>query len=113
MTIYRRGELINHFTEKDNEKELVWHLRAGICSTIQPIEVAEAWIDMPGTRKRIGKNGRYYFTEKGWDLYGRKIVKACQRTGQEYRVLKVKENAVEPLYKDDVQVVVRPLKKRP
>jgi len=27
-------------------------------------------------------------------------------------VLKIKENAGEPLYKDDIQVVVRPLKKR-
>ena len=46
-------------------------------------------------------------------FHERKIIKACQRTGQEYRVLKINENAVEPLYKDDIQVVVRPLRKRP
>lgn len=42
-------------------------------------------------------------------LHERRIIKACQLTRQDYCVLKIKENAVEPLYKDDIQVVVRPL----
>lgn len=109
--MYRRIELISHLPSID-EKERIWHFKGGICFIVCNLDVALSWIDMPAPRKEIRKNCRYYFTEKGWDLYGRKIIKACMRTGQDYRVLKVKENAVEPLYKDDIQVVVRPLKKR-
>jgi hypothetical protein len=109
--MYRRIEMISHY-DVDLPDRKIWHHKAGICYIFVKPGVAESWEDMPIPRKRIPKNGRYYFTEKGWDTYGRKIIKACLRSGQEYRVLKIKENAGEPLYKDDIQVVVRPLKKR-
>ena len=109
--MYRRIELIAHQPVDEADRKIE-HIKGGIMTTPSEMEVIEAWIDMPGPRKSIPKNGRFYFTEKGWDKYGRAVIKACQKTGQEYRVIRIKENAVEVLYKDDIQVMARPLRKR-
>lgn len=75
--------------------------------------VAQAWDRMPIPQRSINRNCRFYFTEVGWRQYGRPTVAACQATGQRYRVLRIKENAVDVVYRDTVQVAVRPKKQRP
>lgn len=60
-------------------------------------QVVEAWFDKlngPG-RRSLPRNAKFYFTEAGWREVGRQVAKACQQIGQEYRVIKVKENAVD------------------
>jgi hypothetical protein len=71
-------------------------------------DIIGAWIEMPAPRKMVRKNGRFYFTEKGWDKYGRKVVAACMKHGYEYRVLATEEHDVDVIYEDDIQVVIRP-----
>ncbi len=75
--------------------------------------VFAAWGDLPLPRQAINKHCRFYFTEAGWRRYGRATIRACQQTGQHYRVLRVKEHAVDVVYRDAVQVAVRPRRPRP
>jgi hypothetical protein len=72
----------------------------------------DAWVHMPNPNRAINRNVRFYFTEEGWRRYGRPTITACQQIGQKYRVLRIKENAVDVVYRDVVQVAVRPLRKR-
>lgn len=69
-------------------------------------------LQMNAPRRTISKNCRFFFTEEGWRRYGRPAVEACGRMGLGYRVLAVKERSVEVVYRDEVQVAVRPRKKR-
>jgi hypothetical protein len=75
--------------------------------------VFAAWGDLPMPRRAINKNCRFYFTEVGWRRYGRATIRACQQTGQRYRVLRVKEHTVAVIYRDALQVAVRPRTPRP
>ncbi len=110
--MYRRIELITHLPVEEIDRR-IWDIKAGLCFIPVKEEVIEVWMDMPAPKKRIMKNCRFYFTEKGWKVYGRDIVKTCQQVGQEYRVIRIKEKSVDVFYKDEIQAVVRPLKKRP
>jgi hypothetical protein len=112
--MYRRIELISHLPVEnvENMDRIMFDIKGGICFVPQKEGIFEVWMDMPIPRKSIRKNCRFYFTEKGWDVYGRAIVKACQKVGQEYRVIRIKENSVEVFYEDEIQVMVRPLRKR-
>lgn len=74
-------------------------------------EVADAWIDMKGPRRRLFKNCRFYFTDEGWRRYGRPTVAACLRTGQRFRVIAIKEKSMDVVYRDEIQVAVRPKRK--
>ena len=74
--------------------------------------VAEAWVEINAPRRAINKNCRFYFTEEGWKRYGRPTVGACQKTGQQYRVIRIKEKSVEVLYRDKFQAAVRPKLKK-
>ncbi len=73
--------------------------------------VIDAWAAMNVPRRQIHKNCRFYFTEEGWKRYGRPTIAACQRTGQQYRVITIKEHSVDIVYRDEIQVAVRPRKK--
>jgi TusA-related sulfurtransferase len=111
--MYRRIELISHLPiDVEGMEQKMLDIKGGICFVPVKEGIFEVWMDMPAPKKNIQKNCRFYFTEKGWDVYGRAIVKACQKVGQEYRVIRIKENSVDVFYKDEIQVVVRPLKKR-
>jgi hypothetical protein len=110
--MYRRIEMISHLKVDELEGKMI-DIKGGLCFVPVKEGIFEVWSDMPAPKKRIRKNCRFFFTEVGWNTYGRKIIQACQRVGQEYRVLRVKENSVEVVYKDEIQVVVRPLRKRP
>lgn len=62
-------------------------------------------------KKANEKNYCFYFTERGWQLFGRDAVAACQQFGQRYRLIAVRENAFEVLYRDEIQVMVGTLRK--
>lgn len=85
--------------------------KQGLMGLTRHEAVTRAWIQMPAPR-RLSKNTRFYFTEEGWRRYGRKTVAACLTVGQRYRVIRIKEKSVDIVYRDDVQVAVRPKKSR-
>lgn len=72
-------------------------------------DAADALCDLPGP-KNHHKNCRFYFTELGWNRYGRRILQGVLRCGQQVQVKTVKENSVEVMWKDKWQVAVRPRK---
>jgi hypothetical protein len=84
--------------------------KTGLMGYGNPV-VWDAWTGMNSPRRPIGRNARFYFTEEGWRRYGRKTIEVCQQVGQRYRVLSVKESAVDVIYRDEFQVAVRPKKK--
>ena len=85
--------------------------KSGIMGFGDP-RIWDAWGDMRSPRRSINQNVRFYFTEEGWRRYGRKTVEVCQQVGQRYRVIRIKENSVDVIYRDDLQVAVRPKRKR-
>lgn len=102
--MFRRIELITKIGKME--------FKQGLCGFCEEA-VADAWADdMPGPKKKLHKNCRFFFTELGWDEFGRNIVAACISSGQRYRVISVKERSVDVMYGDKYQVAVRPLKRR-
>ncbi len=110
--MYRRIEMIyQQETNRnaDGELQVFPALKAGLmaCGNEQ---VLEAWFEKlngPG-RRGIPHSAKFYFTEAGWREVGRHVVRACQQTGQEYRVIKVKENAVNVVWQDEYEVAAQP-----
>ena len=127
--MFRRIELIEHMSRREQLRMLRrlsgvadlplriveqitdrdW--KQGLMGLSRHETVVRAWIQMPAPR-RLSKNTRFYFTEEGWRRYGRKTVAACQTVGQRYRVIRIKERSVDVVFRDDVQVAVRPKKPR-
>ncbi len=73
-------------------------------------KVIEAWFEKlngPGQRS-IPRNTKFYFTESGWQKVGRHVITACQQVGQEYRVIKIKENEVNVVWRDEYEVAAQP-----
>lgn len=115
--MYRRIELI-HKNNTTPEllakfasmgiKELPYE-KMGIMSARHE-EITDAWIfDLNGPRCSF--NSRFYFTEEGWRKVGRKVIAACQRAGQEYRVIAVKENAVDVVFRNEFEIAAQPIRK--
>ena len=92
------------------EKENPRFWKSGLTGFGNPV-VWDAWVPMNSPRRPVNKNARFYFTEEGWQRYGRKTIEVCQQVGQRYRVLRIKENAVDVIYRDEFQVAVRPRRK--
>jgi hypothetical protein len=105
--MYRCIELILHLPLIEGFVSDMIH---GLCGGGND-EVIDAWISMNSPRKENNKKVRFYFTEAGWDKYGRNTVAACLRTKQKYRVLAVDEHDVDVVYKDEYQVCIRPKRK--
>lgn len=67
-----------------------------------------AWADLP----YVGHDNprtRFWFTEKGWARYGRRVAAEARATGRTYRVMRAKnppKSAV--VYRDAWQVAVLP-----
>ena len=64
-------------------------------------------------RKSFSRRARFYFTEKGWDLYGRDICKEAYqyayRNGHNFRVIRRKNpHRGEVACRDDIQVALLP-----
>ncbi len=126
--MYRRIELIDEMSTEDY-RAFIESLRKSINEPDVDLEreyprfwktglmgygnsaVWDAWGDMNSPRRPVNRNARFYFTEEGWRRFGRKTIEVCQQVGQRYRVLRVKENAVDVIYRDEFQVAVRTKKK--
>ena len=126
--MYRRIELIDEMSAEeyralidslrqgvddediDFEREYPRFWKSGLMGYGNPA-VWDAWANMNSPRRPVNRNARFYFTEEGWRRYGRKTIEVCQQVGQRYRVLSIKENAVDVIYRDEYQVAVRPKKK--
>jgi hypothetical protein len=93
-------------------------LKSGLCFNGCDMAVFDSWVDRLEegiTNKHRGvpnKNGRFYFTEEGWNRVGRYAVAACIKTGTQYRVLKVKEKEMDVIFRGAYEVMLRPKKKR-
>lgn len=127
--MFRRIELIDEMSAEDHrylieairkkydepeyevKKEYPRFWKSGLMGYGHP-EVWDAWGQLNSPRRPVNRNARFYFTEEGWRRYGRKTVEACQQVGQRYRVLRIKENSVDVIYRDEFQVAVRPKRKR-
>ena len=122
--MFRRIELIHQLTPREHRAFLKALGRAN--NTIEPqlsrfwksglmgfshFGVVQAWAKINKPRRAISKNCRFYFTEEGWKRYGRPTVSACQKVGQEYRIIRIKEKSVEVVYRDKFQIAVRPRRK--
>ena len=120
--MFRRIELV--YTRKPSDAGswrgvpgLLEHYKGGLMSGGTE-EVADAWIaKLRGPYGRaIPANARFYFTERGWREVGRPVVEACGHSGQRYRVIAVKENSVNVIWRDkvtDLEVAAQPRKRRP
>jgi hypothetical protein len=112
--VYRRIELIDHYRRKRGNLYIgTLDIKHGLLG-LSPEEVVDAWIDkLRGSFRSLPINSRFYFTELGWKEVGRKVITACQQIGQEYKVIKVKENSVEVVWRDKhtgYEVAVQPRK---
>lgn len=96
--MFRRIELITTFPRKDGSQDT---FKSGLMG-LSPEPVVDAWIDkLRGADRSLPSNTRFYFTEKGWREVGRAVVRACGAAGQPYRVISLKENAVNVVWRDD------------
>ncbi len=81
-----------------------------------PGEVFDAWVyKLRGPSRKVPRNARFYFTERGWHEVGRHVVAACQRTEQGYRVIRIKECEVNVIWRDRAagyEVAAQPRKRR-
>ena len=110
--MFRRIELINAYSRRDGTIETFKQGLLGISLT----PVALAWIDkLRGAERSIPANARFYFTEKGWAEVGRAVVTACGQSGQDYRIIRIKENEVHVVWRDahtGFEVAAQPKKER-
>ncbi len=106
--MYRRIQLIGQWRKEDcTASDLIMSIVGR-----STCEGNTAWAKLNLPRKTVGRNCRFYFTEKGWSRFGSEIVAACRQTGRQYRVLAVREGEVDILYSDDWQVIIKPRKPR-
>jgi len=108
--MYRRIELINEYPDrKPPWQPAIKHGLMGISH----MDVADAWFcKLRGPGKRYFKtNARFYFTEKGWSEVGSKVVEACKKVKQRFRILTVKEKSVNVVWKDPLEVAAQPIKR--
>jgi len=66
---------------------------------------AMAGLRCPRAKAASHRRGKFYFTERGWAKWGRKVVDAAVATGVAYRVVAVKEASVDVRYADKDQVM--------
>jgi hypothetical protein len=108
--MFRRVELIHEYVlvHQDGSKKGTHAFKHGLCGVSTP-EVIDAWFDkIRGPSCAIPANCRFYFTEKGWQAAGHDVIAACQRSGQKYRVLKIKESDLDIVYRDAYEVAGQP-----
>jgi hypothetical protein len=109
--VYRRIEFIIP-GGVDDAGEAYPPSKEGLMSVVSG-EVPEAWLDdLRGpSRSSLPANCRFYFTERGWRDVGRNVIAAARRTGQEYRVVSIKETDAQVVWRDkvrDYEVAVQP-----
>jgi hypothetical protein len=112
--MFRRIEFILPGGEVDGESYPPE--KGGLMSVVSG-PVPEAWWEIlrGPARASLPPNCRFYFTERGWREVGRNVVAAAQQTGQEYRVVAIKETDAQVVWRDknlDYEVAVQPPSKR-
>jgi len=56
---------------------------------------------------------RFFFTERGWDRYGRELIKRIKQRGYEVKVIRKKQpNRSEVVYMDPYQLAILPSKSK-
>jgi hypothetical protein len=112
--MFRRIELIQPgvtLTREDGEIVSIPAFKSGLMG-VTTEEVVDAWIEkLSAPKSAIPSNARFYFTELGWREIGKHVVVACQRNGQEYRVIAIKENAIDVVYQDEYQIAGQPIRR--
>ena len=112
--MFRRIEIIHQQTsvvKPDGSPLTIPAIKHGLCG-VTTEEVVDAWFDkLAGPKGRIPWNAKFYFTEIGWDEVGRHVVAACQRSGQEYRVIAIKENEIDVVFQDEYEVAGQPVRR--
>jgi len=111
----RRIELIWEFPLSERHEDLRDRFfKSGLCG-LTTEEIVDAWEGLPAPKQRIPENCRFYFTEAGWEMFGRAVVAACQLSEKKYniryRVVCIKENDVDVVYRDEWQVAGQPKRK--
>jgi hypothetical protein len=113
----RRIELINNYEiiEDDGRRTgFRQDSKSGIMGQSDET-VIDAWIDkLRGPSRSLPRNAFFWFTEKGWREVGRAVIRACIASGQSYRVIRIKENEVDVVWRDKftgLEVAAQP--KRP
>ena len=95
--MFRRIEMINSYPQPGGSVD--W-FKQGLLGFSEDAAV-EAWIHkLRGPDRQIPRNAFFWFTEKGWREVGRAVVRACIASGQGYRVIRIKENEVEVVWRD-------------
>jgi hypothetical protein len=111
MMMFRRIEMIypRKISQRcDGMLEIDEAFKAGLMACGDE-KVIEAWFDkLNGPGRSIPRNAKFYFTESGWQEVGRHVVTACQQAGQEYRVIKTKENEVNVVWRQMYEVAAQP-----
>jgi hypothetical protein len=55
------------------------------------------------------RRARFYFTERGWDRYGRELTRAARQRGQTVKVIRRKNpRKSQIVYQDEIQLAVLP-----
>lgn len=69
-------------------------------------------IDQLPAPSSVNRRARFWFTEAGWDKYGRQVLADAMRSGRTYRLL-VKKNPPSSavVYRDRWQVALLPVKR--
>jgi hypothetical protein len=95
--MFRRIEVINSYPLPDGSIDYFKHGLMGLSQDA----ITTAWIDkLRGSDRKLPHNAFFYFTEKGWREVGRAVLKACIASGQDYRVIRIKENEVDVVWRD-------------
>jgi hypothetical protein len=113
--MFRRIELIHPGIAEEEGLSLPG-FKQGLTPFSWP-EITDAWIDdlLGPSHGSIPTNSRFYFTERGWHVVGRKVIAAAMRVGQAYRVVAIKETDAQVVWRDkarDYEVAVQPPRKR-
>lgn len=113
--MFRRIELINHYEPNPPIYPEASHYKNGLMGISLIGVVDEAFMHLRGCPHTLPRNARFYFTEKGWNKLGRKVIANAQRLGQDYRVITIKETDAQVVWRDKhtgYEVAVQPKRKR-
>lgn len=113
--MYRRIELISKRVGKcEDEKVKTEWFKSGLMGYYndETWAIVNEWFHQLDPPRHVPRNCRFYFTEDGWEEVGSKVIDACKRTGQEFRIITIKKKSVDVVAKAPLQVAVRPRKKK-
>lgn len=66
-------------------------------------------LDLPAPHRLTNERTRFYFTERGWQLYGRHIYAEGRKRGHVMKLIRRKNpHRSQIVYEDDVQMAILP-----